>query len=161
MRRFLIFLSLVSVAIPASAIDLEYRSKKLNRGTYKNTGPLGMPSYRFPLTVEFDTHPNKLAPELQACIWLYQIHMLAVQGEKDGPSETDEKDSHCKLVRVVKAPKWTLGPVIEQEVWGGSAYPIYQYSPVRVGRDQMRFVLQYGADQIDCTADIKVIPFEP
>lgn len=159
-RGLLIGLILLAIALPVSAINLEERARKLNRGEYKSDGPLGMPAYKFPLTVEFLGGPVDLAPEAQACVWLNQIHSLSAPGDPFRPSPEDQKHRHCTLVKLVKAPKGKLESSLKTSEWAGTSYPIYQYKPVRVGKDRMRFVLAYGQQNIDCTAVIDVVPYE-
>ena len=138
---------LPTVAIGAASTDLEKRAKRKNLGEFKENGPLGMPSYKFPIHAYLEMGPKKIAPEMQACIWLNRIY-------------EDKEYQECSLVKMLKPPQGKLkGPITEKTWQGVETY--YEYSPRRLGNDRMRFVLQFGANRkIDATAIIKVEPFE-
>ena len=113
-----------------------------------------MPSYEFEIPVIFDSD-NGVSPAIQACIYLHRIfHDAHGQDYRE-----------CRAVEDITMPKGKfLAKSTGKTSMVGTTSDLHthMFTPARLGKDKLRFMLDIGAaKKIDVVVIFNATRFEP
>lgn len=138
MRGLLLtFLLIVQVPYAQAQFDMSY-------GKYKDRGPNAMPLFPFEIPFNGSGMEEEISPIIQACVYL-----------NNGFRKTHGwVERECTLVKYLSKPATLI------EVPRGSRRFTHLYTPRKVGKEKLHFVMQFGDKPVEVICILKTTPWE-